>query len=59
MEMQLLMGCIASVLVGLAGMVFTLTGAKQKNAAFIGVGISVVLIAILLFVVVVIRTRLA
>lgn len=57
--MQLLMGCIASVLVGLAGTVFTLTGAKQKNAVFIGVGISVVLIAILLFVVVIIRTRLA
>lgn len=57
--MQLLMGCIASVLVGLAGMVFALTGAKQKNAVLIGVGISVVLIAILIFVVVVIRTRLA
>lgn len=57
--MQLLMGCIASVLVGLAGTVFVLTGAKQKNVVFIGVGISVVLIAILLFVVVVLRTRLA
>ena len=59
MEMQLLMGCIASVLVGLSGTVFALTGAKQKNVVFIGAGISVVLIAILLFVVVVIRTRLA
>lgn len=59
MEMQLLMGCMSTVLVGLAGTVFTLTGAKQKNVVFIGVGISAVLIAILLFVVVVIRTRLA
>lgn len=59
MEIQLLMGYIASALVGLVGMVFALTGAKQNNVVFIGVGISAVPIAILLFVVVVIRTRLA